>query len=73
MTITPYDDVKWRPLAAVDAAMRIEKWHFGKGRGYWYLREPDGGYVRTLERTWAESVPRIRTILENHGLTADVS
>jgi hypothetical protein len=31
------------------------------------------GYVRVLESNWYSSVPRIRTILENHGMTADIS
>jgi hypothetical protein len=38
----------------------------------WFL-EDYTGYVRTLERNWLDSVPRIRMILENHGMTAEIS
>jgi len=42
------------------------------GRNGWMLRDHQG-YVRTLENTWHDSVPRIRAVLENYGLTADIS
>lgn len=70
---TAYADAAWKPIVGTDSDGRIHKWHFAKARGYWFLREPDGGYVRTLEKTWAESVPRIRVIFENYGLTTEVS
>ena len=31
------------------------------------------GHVRVLESNWFNSVPRIRTILANHGMTAEVN
>ena len=31
------------------------------------------GHVRILESNWFNSVPRIRTILANHGMTAEIS
>lgn len=40
--------------------------------GYWFLVDPDK-YERCLEKTWADSVPIINRILENHGMTAKVS
>ena len=38
----------------------------------WFL-EDYTGYTRALEATWRDSVPRIRMILENHGMTARIS
>lgn len=38
----------------------------------WMLEDHEG-CVRTLESTWADSVPCIRMILENYGLTANIS
>jgi hypothetical protein len=40
--------------------------------GLWFLQDYTG-YTRTLESRWADSVLRIRVILENHGMTAEVS
>lgn len=34
----------------------------------WMLRDHTG-YLRTLEATYAESVPRVRVIAYNHGFT----
>lgn len=34
----------------------------------WMLRD-HAGYLRTLEATYAESVPRVRMIADNHGYT----
>lgn len=31
------------------------------------------GHIRILESNWFSSVPRIRMILENHGMSADIS
>lgn len=31
------------------------------------------GYIRVLESTWRDSVPRIQMILANHGMTAEVN
>lgn len=31
------------------------------------------GHLRVLEMTWRDSVPRIQTILANHGMTAEVN
>jgi hypothetical protein len=67
IVITPYSDVKWRPLPAVYGD--TTGWEVGKSykRGQrWFLRDPEG-YVRTLEPTWPLSKPRVRTVLENYG------
>ena len=39
-------------------------WKFWRD-GRWFLEDPDG-CVRTLEATWIDSAPRVRTVLENH-------
>lgn len=38
----------------------------------WFLEDYEG-YVRTLESTWVDSVPRIRTVLANHDMVAEIS
>jgi hypothetical protein len=47
-------------------------WAFGKDGQYWTLRDHTG-YERTLEKTWADSVPMIHLILENHGMFSEIS
>ena len=41
-------------------------------QNHWMLLD-DQDYVRVLEPTWRESVPRIKAILANFGMTADIS
>lgn len=57
---------------AFDRAGRRFQWAFWRQDGMWFLRDHEG-YRRTLEQTWYNSVPRIRAILENYGLKAEVS
>ena len=57
---------------AEDAEGKRYKWSFWRAGGIWFLRDHND-YVRTLETTWNASVSRIRSILENHGLKADIS
>jgi hypothetical protein len=45
---------------------------FDKGRAAWYLGDYTG-YERRLECDWRDSAPRIVGILENHGMTAQIS
>jgi len=62
-------------LLARDSAGKAYRWRFWRDArppAYWMLADHTG-HVRTLETTWAESVHRIRVILSNHGLTAEVS
>ncbi len=50
------------------------RWSFWRdaAAGYWMLRDCDG-YVRTMERTWTASVPRIQGTLANYDMTATIS
>ena len=59
-------------LFPIDADGKRYRWAFSKDGKYWMLRDHEG-YVRTLEENWISSVPRIRAILENYGLTCEVS
>jgi hypothetical protein len=45
---------------------------FDKGYRHWFLRDPEG-YERCLESTWIDSVPRIKAILANYSMTAEIS
>lgn len=73
-----YSGAKTTTFTATDAAGNKYKWSFWRDpradnkKGLWFLKDPDG-YVRSLENTWIDSVPRIRTILENHDMKADIS
>ena len=59
-------------ITAKDSNGRKESWRFWHDGAFWFLQGPDA-YVRTLEKTWRDSVPRIHSILENYGLAAEVS
>lgn len=48
------------------------KWSFWRDTRGWLLADPDG-YERYLAQTWAEAVPRIRMIAENHACNVEVS
>jgi hypothetical protein len=49
------------------------KWAFYRDTtGYWMLRDHTG-YERTMEKTWIDTVPKIKMILGNHDMTADIS
>jgi hypothetical protein len=45
-------------------------WDVARRSGAWELTDHDG-YVRVLEPTWLQSVPRIKLCADNHGLTLD--
>jgi hypothetical protein len=50
-------------------------WRLEASRGFsavWMLESHDGA-VRTLENTWADSVPIIKLIASNYGLQTNVS
>jgi hypothetical protein len=47
-------------------------WSFYRDGKYWYLKDYTG-YVRTLEKTWADSVPIIHTILGNYNMDTKLS
>lgn len=59
-------------LRAKDASGKVYEWAFGKDGKYWFLRDHTG-YIRTLEATWRDSVPRILAIAANHGFAVNVS
>ena len=65
------ESVKKTCLIARDSKGNKYLWKFWRslGLGYWMLQDHDG-YVRTLEARWIDSVPRIRLILHNYGLTS---
>ena len=73
ITITPYDDVRWRPFKAHQGA-KVHIWAFGRSAkcGLWFLRDSDG-YIRTLESTWLASVPMIQLVLGNYDMIANVN
>ena len=52
-----------------DAAGKRYRWTFWRDpvAQYWVLRDPQG-HTRTLERTWVDSVPRIRGIVDNFAV-----
>ena len=70
--------MKISTFQAKDSSGTSFRWAFwrdgghGKNAGYWMIRDHEG-YVRTLERRWLDSVPRIRLILSNYGLHAEIS
>lgn len=45
-------------------------WDVTRRFGYWELTDHDG-YVRVLEPTWIQSVPRVKLCASNYGLTLD--
>jgi len=47
-------------------------WTAFRERNIWFLRDHTG-YCRALESNWFNSVPLIRLIAENHGMTCNVS
>ena len=67
-------EARKRNLTARDAEGVEYKWAFWRDAraGLWFLEDHEG-CERVLEGTWAESLPRIKTILENYGFTAGVS
>ena len=50
------------------------RWAFWFDKGYkaWFLRDCEN-YVRRMGDNWQDSVPRIRMVLENYGMTAEIS
>ena len=66
-------DPKWNAFTAVYAADRSQQqWAFRKEGNHWMLRDGEG-YVRTMEKTWRGSLPRINLCLENHGMETRLS
>lgn len=48
------------------------KWAFEKDNYGWWLIDYEG-VKRYLEKTWIDSVPIIHLILDNYGMTANIS
>jgi hypothetical protein len=65
---------KTTTFTAHDAEGKPYRWAFWYDSAYraWFLRDYTG-YVRRMESNWYGSVPRIKLVLENHGMTAEVS
>jgi hypothetical protein len=59
-------------FTAKDKSDKGHKWAFWREAGTWMLRDYTG-YVRALEKTWFDSVPKIKLIVENHGMSCNVS
>ena len=55
-----------------DAEKRFRWTYWKETNGFWMLKDPEG-YVRTIEKTWKDSVPKIRTVLNNHAMEAEIS
>ena len=67
-----HTDAKKKNFTAKDADGKRYTWKYWRRAGWWMLEDPHG-YVRTLEKTWRDSLPHFHLILENHGLTANIS
>ena len=63
-----------RTFSATDADGHKYQWAFRYSAALrnWILRDHTG-YERILERNWLDSTSRIRAILANHGMTAEIS
>lgn len=48
------------------------KWAFRKEGLYWFLKDHED-YIRTLEKNWIDSVPRIQDIASNYGVECRIS
>lgn len=61
-------------FTARDAEGTEYRWAFWYDKGYkaWFLRDSDD-YERRLQATWIDSVPQIRMILDNYGMSAAIS
>lgn len=59
-------------FTAIDADGKRYQWSFWKHNGIWWLRTNDDCF-RALESTWLASVPRIHAVLDNYGMTAEIS
>lgn len=57
-------------LRLKDAFGKPHVWDATRRFGAWELTDHDG-YVRVLEPTWLQSVPRIKLCASNYGLTLD--
>lgn len=65
---------KSKRFSAKDADGATYSWYFrySPSLRVWVLGDYTG-YERILEITWRDSVPRIRAILANHGMAAEIS
>lgn len=62
-------------FTVTDSEGTTRQWAFyrdGRTPQMWMLRDHTG-YLRTLEKTWNDSVVRIQAIAANHGFTTNVS
>jgi hypothetical protein len=48
------------------------KWAFRKNGKYWFLKDHED-YVRTLESSWIDSVPKLLDIAYNYGMECRIS
>ena len=63
--------MKVTTFAAFDKQGNRYQWAFYRDQE-WMLRDYTG-YVRTLGKTWIDSAPKINLILDNHGMSANIS
>jgi len=63
---------RYRTLYLQGADGKPYQWHYRLEGRYWMLTTHDN-CRRTLETTWAASVPRIRLLAQNYGLRVNVS
>lgn len=60
-----------RTFIVKDSTGKEYRWTFWRD-GYWFLQDYTG-YTRTLERNWVDSVSRIHSILDGHGMTSKIN
>lgn len=71
------NEPKRKTFTAVDAGGARYLWKYWrdarvKGGGLWFLEDPER-CVRSLEATWTDSAPRIRTVLANYSQATPVA
>ena len=55
-----------------DAKQKPYRWYFMHVKGEWFL-EDSTGYRRWVGFTWPDALARIRTVVDNHGFTCELS
>jgi hypothetical protein len=46
---------------------QVMHWMLYRDAASWWIVEDHNGYARTLERTLANSIPKLMTLIDNHG------
>lgn len=73
-TALKLDGRKVTRFTARDASGNEYRWAFWYDKGYkaWFLRDYEG-YERRAGDNWRDSVPYIKMVLSNYGMTANIS